>query len=83
MVNAETKMAGCKMMPGLVGIALATVPLLINEYKVAPQHFVANALVPLAVLAVLWAVCFVLLGRRRQKLQHEIEQLSAFERENL
>lgn len=70
-----------KMMPGFVGIALALVPILINEYKVAPQGFLANAIAPLVVLVALWAICLVMLGRRRQKLQHEIEQLSAFERD--
>ncbi|MGC2108989.1 MAG: hypothetical protein WA655_05690 [Candidatus Korobacteraceae bacterium] len=69
-----------KMMPGFVGMALAMVPMLINEYKVAPQDLV-NAAPAAVVLAILWAICFVVVGRRRRKLQAEIEQLRAFERE--
>jgi hypothetical protein len=69
-----------KMMPGFVGMALVFVPMLINQYKVAPQDLLKAA--PAAVVvAILWAICFALVRRRRQKLQHEIEQLSAFERE--
>lgn len=69
-----------KMMPGFVGMALVMVPMLINEYKLAPQDLV-NAAPAAVVVAILWAICFALVRRRRQKLQHEIEQLCAFERE--
>jgi hypothetical protein len=71
-----------KMMPGFVGMGLVMVPMLINQYETSPQDLV-NAAPAAVVVAILWALCFALVRRRRHKLQQEIEQLSAFERENL
>src|SRR5271166_3969934 len=71
-----------KIMPGLLGMAIAMVPMTIQEFEAAPEHLVRAAPIAL-VTAVLWAICLVVLKRRRQKLQQEIEQLRAFERENL
>lgn len=69
-----------KMLPGLVGIAIVMVPMTIQEYVAAPQRLVDT--VPVAVVvAILWTICLVVLKHRRQKLQQEIEQLQAVERE--
>ncbi len=64
----------------LTGMTLAVAPLLINSYLQGPQHLLEAA--PLAVLIVLWLIAVAVIRRRVQrKLQQEIDQLRAFERE--
>ncbi len=63
-----------------VGIAMVTVPGLIAGFRISPWEI--DRFVPLFVLALIWFVVFTYLRRRRlQKLELEIEQLRAFERE--
>ncbi len=64
----------------LTGMILAAVPMLINESHQAPQFLWAAA--PLAGLLAIWWIAVVVIQRCSQrKLQQEIDQLRAFERE--
>ena len=64
----------------LTGMALAIAPRLIDSYHQGPQHLLEAA--PLAGLFVLWLIAVAVIRRRVQrKLQQEIDELQAFERE--
>lgn len=64
----------------LTGMALAVAPRLIGSYHQGPQYLLEAA--PLAALFVLWLIAVAVVRRRVQrKLQQEIDQLRAFERE--
>ncbi len=64
----------------LTGMALAIAPRLIDSYHQGPQHLLEAA--PLAGLIVLWLIAVAVIRRRVQrKLQQEIDELQAFERE--
>lgn len=64
----------------LTGMVFAGVPILINESHRSPQFLLAAA--PLAGLLAIWWIAVVVIQRCSQrKLQQEIDQLRAFERE--
>ena len=70
------------LMPAFVGMALVIVPALISSLG-NPREFMQNSL-PLFVLLAIWLPIFLYLRKRRRgRRQKEIEQLRAFERENL
>lgn len=67
------------LMPAFLGIAMVVMPTLIRDMVAAPR--LLTELAPVFALLVLWLAIFIPQRRRRQrKLQHEIEQLCAFER---
>ena len=64
----------------LAGMGFAAVPMLINEAHRSPHYLLAAA--PLAGLLAIWWIAMVVIRRHCQrKLQQEIDQLRAFERE--
>ncbi len=68
--------------PCFLGIALVLVPALISSLG-NPREFMLNSL-PFLVLLAIWLPTFLYLRKRRRgRRQQEIEQLRAFERENL
>jgi hypothetical protein len=63
-----------------LGMAMVVVPMLVRDI-ISPLRLFAN-LGPLFALLILWLAIFIPQRKRRQrKLQHEIDQLRAFERE--
>ena len=64
-----------------LGMALVMGPVLIRIIALATPRLLLN-LAPFVVLAMAWGIMFYVRNRSRQKLQQEIEQLRAFERDN-
>ena len=70
------------LIPMFVGIALIAVPAVISSLG-NPREFLLNSW-PLFVLFAIWLPIFLYLRKRRRgRRQQEIEQLRAFEKENL
>lgn len=62
------------------GMALVIAPMLIKAIRFITPRLLLNV-VPFVLLAAAWALMFYMRNRSRRKLQQEIEQLRAFERE--
>ncbi len=65
----------------MVPMVMVRVPVLIKATPVTGPRLLLDV-APFLLLAMAWAVMFYMRNRSRQKLQQEIEQLHAFEREN-